>query len=60
MIGPKTVKVVKEDVVEVFEIERSKMNLLSHGVTETDAEKDIGQIEEILASDGLLRDMWRK
>jgi hypothetical protein len=59
IIGPKnTVKVVKEDVEEALEIERRKMNLVIHGVPETDAEQDIGQIEEILAS-GLHMDFDR-
>ena len=42
--------VVKEDVEEALEIERRKLNLVFHGVPETDAEQDIEQVAEILGT----------
>ena len=46
----KTVMVVKEDVEEALEIERRKINLVFHGVPETDAEHDIELVAEILGT----------
>ncbi len=54
----RTVMVVKEDVEEALEIERRKMNLIFHGVPETDAEQDIEQVAEILST-GLHMDFDR-
>ena len=54
----RTVMVVKEDVEEVLEIERRRMNLVFHGVPETDAEHDIDQVAEILST-GLHMDFDR-
>jgi hypothetical protein len=54
----KTVMVVKEDVEEALEMERRKMNLVIHGVPETDAEQDIEQVAEILGT-GLHMDFER-
>jgi len=54
----RTVKVVKEDVKEALKIERRKLNLVIHGVPESDAEQDIDQIAEILAT-GLHMDFER-
>jgi len=46
----RTVKVVKEDVKEALKIERRKLNLVIHGVPESDAEQDLDQIADILAT----------
>lgn len=54
----KTVMGVKEDVEEALEMERRKMNLVIHGVPETDAEQDIEQVAEILGM-GLHMDFER-
>ena len=54
----RTVKVVKEDVEEALEVERRKLNLVIHGVPESDAEHDIDQIAKILAA-GLHMDFER-
>ena len=53
-----TVMVVKENVEEALEIERRKMNLVIHGVPETDAEQDIDQVADILGT-GLHMDLDR-
>ena len=37
-------------MAEALEIERHKMNLVFHGVPETDAEQDIEQVTEILGT----------
>jgi chromosome segregation ATPase len=54
----KTVIGVKENVEETLEIERRKMNLVIHGVPETDAEQDIKAVSEILGT-GLHMDFER-
>jgi hypothetical protein len=54
----RTVMVVKKDVEEALEIERRKMNLVFHGVPETDAEQGIVQVAEILGM-GLHMDFER-
>jgi len=46
----RTVKVVKEDVKEALKIERRKLNLVIHGVPESDAEQDLDQIADLLAT----------
>ena len=49
---------VKENVEDTLEIERMKMNLVIHGVPETDAEHDLDAIAEILQT-GLHMDFER-
>ena len=53
-----TCRSVKEDVEETLEIERRKYNLVIHGVPETDAEKDIDSVAEIMG-EGLHLDFDR-
>ena len=54
----KTVKHVKEDLEEALEIERRKCNLIIHGVEESDAEKDVEAVINILG-EGLHLDFER-
>src|SRR5208282_6252347 len=53
-----SVKSVKEDFEETLEIERRKTNIVIHGVTEEDAEKDVEEVADIFAS-GLCLDFVR-
>jgi len=53
-----SVKSVKEDFEETLEIERRKNNIVIHGVTEEDAEKDVEEVADIFAS-GLCLDFVR-
>jgi hypothetical protein len=52
------VKHVKEDVEEILEIERRKMNIVIHGVQESNTEKDIVTVTDILGK-GLHMDFAR-
>lgn len=53
-----TTRVMKEDLDEKMEIERRKLNIIIHGVPESDAEQDVGWIDQLF-TEGLHLDFQR-